>query len=30
MSRMNSMDEVYAKLNQDQIDEIEEKFARAI
>ena len=29
MSRMNSMDEVYAKLNQDQIDEIEEKFARA-
>lgn len=29
MSRMNSMEEVYAKLNQDQIDEIEEKFARA-
>ena len=29
MSRMNSMDEAYAKLTQDQIDEIEEKFARA-
>lgn len=29
MSRMSSMDEVYAKLNQDQIDEIEEKFAKA-
>lgn len=29
MSRMSSMDEAYAKLNQDQIDEIEEKFAKA-
>ncbi|MDX9916744.1 MAG: aldehyde dehydrogenase family protein [Gudongella sp.] len=29
MSRMSSMEEVYAKLDQDQIDEIEEKFARA-
>lgn len=29
MSRMSSMDEVYANLNQDQIDEIEEKFAKA-
>ncbi len=29
MSRMSSMEEVYSKLNQDQIDEIEEKFARA-
>ena len=29
MSRMSSMDEVYAKLNKDQIDEIEEKFAKA-
>jgi len=26
---MSSMDEAYAKLNQDQIDEIEEKFAKA-
>ena len=26
---MNSMEEAYSKLNQDQIDEIEEKFARA-
>ncbi len=29
MSRMSSMEEAYSKLNQDQIDEIEEKFARA-
>lgn len=29
MSRMNSMEGVYAKLNQDQIDEIEDKFAKA-
>jgi sulfoacetaldehyde dehydrogenase len=29
MSRMSSMEEAYAKLDQDQIDEIEEKFARA-
>ena len=29
MSRMSSMDEVYAKLDQNQIDEIEEKFAKA-
>jgi sulfoacetaldehyde dehydrogenase len=29
MSRMSSMEEVYAKLDQDQIDEIEEKFAKA-
>lgn len=29
MSRMSSMEEAYAKLNQDQIDEIEEKFAKA-
>ena len=29
MSRMSSMDEAYAKLTQDQIDEIEEKFAKA-
>lgn len=29
MSRMDSMEEVYAKLNQDQIDEIEEKFSKA-
>lgn len=29
MSRMNSMEEAYSKLDQDQIDEIEEKFARA-
>lgn len=29
MSRMSSMEEVYAKLNQDQVEEIEEKFARA-
>lgn len=29
MSRMSSMEEVYAKLNQDQIDEIEDKFAKA-
>jgi sulfoacetaldehyde dehydrogenase len=29
MSRMSSMEEAYAKLDQDQIDEIEEKFAKA-
>ena len=29
MSRMNPIDDVYAKLTQEQIDEIEEKFARA-
>lgn len=29
MSRMSSMEEVYSKLNQDQIDEIEEKFSKA-
>src|SRR5690554_7724139 len=29
MSRMSSMDEVYSKLDQDQIAEIEEKFERA-
>lgn len=29
MSRMSSMDEVYAKLDEDQIAEIEDKFARA-
>lgn len=29
MSRMSSMEEAYAKLTQDQIDEIEEKFAKA-
>lgn len=29
MSRMSSMEEAYSKLDQDQIDEIEEKFARA-
>ncbi|MEA4846193.1 MAG: aldehyde dehydrogenase family protein, partial [Clostridiaceae bacterium] len=29
MSRMSSMGEAYAKLDQDQIDEIEEKFAKA-
>jgi len=29
MSRMNSMDDIYAKLTKEQIEEIEEKFARA-
>ncbi|MBP2026505.1 sulfoacetaldehyde dehydrogenase [Acetoanaerobium pronyense] len=29
MSRMNSMEEIYKKLDQDQINEIEEKFAKA-
>ena len=29
MSRMNSMEEVYAKLTSDQIEEIEDKFAKA-
>ncbi|MEN1759308.1 aldehyde dehydrogenase family protein [Anoxynatronum sibiricum] len=29
MSRMNSMEEIYAKLSSDQIEEIEEKFAKA-
>lgn len=29
MSRMSSMEEAYSKLTQDQIDEIEEKFAKA-
>lgn len=29
MSRMSPMDEAYSKLDQDQIDEIEEKFAKA-
>jgi len=29
MSRMNSMEEIYKKLDQDQINEIEEKFSKA-